>query len=577
MANSEYQLQLRTLHNELAPIHRLPSEVLQSIMLAVTFAIIEQSKLMKVAVWGDQWWKRGVLVCSHVCRLWRETALAYPGLWTGIFIPPPDLDLLKEILRRSSRQPILMLNITRYTHERKFDRLDNWGDHRDDIEDAMDELHNAAYMSAIGEILQNQLHRVRCLRFVVNSIPWLDFLKWLNSPAPLLEELYIKGGADEMRTIIPHPTWFGSNTHKNPTPVLQRLYLKYCSPSFDFFFTCASLRELHIIHPTGWIPTRDFMPALLSLPQLEVLRLKWALEPVETPLPDDHPDLGEGDTYFPALRALFIQGNDSLTILHFLLPLHLPPSFHLRLLPHLQSTTPLEQPYDSESESESEFNNFTNDPSHEEGLFLTLLEQLSLFSNNHLEMDSSLYSPETKFNLRVRCIEEFNFHRKPGKLEYSYLYSYSFTPLIPSTTYIDYSDYDKHLPWFEFGFTSPDLSSTPHCDFTMDLVSSSNVVQWSFSGRAYEETGLFISNLPDLQSLETISVDGCGERVFNRLGFSVPKCDAHRKVDSYAENAGDESDLDWQGNSDVIKSLKAMTLAQVLEEFDPVERCNVSR
>ncbi|EIN13324.1 hypothetical protein PUNSTDRAFT_129011 [Punctularia strigosozonata HHB-11173 SS5] len=65
---------LRLQHNASLPIHRLPREILSSIM-------VEAQKVGKLSDWG---WSEWAPALAQVCALWRRTALDTPKLWTKL-------------------------------------------------------------------------------------------------------------------------------------------------------------------------------------------------------------------------------------------------------------------------------------------------------------------------------------------------------------------------------------------------------------------------------------------------------------------------------------------------------------
>ena len=86
---------LKSHHNELAPISRLPFDVLATIFF-----------LLSVFVWNEG---SGILtwVCvAHVCRRWRETALNYPRFWSHINFTTLTPVGMVEILSRAKMAPL---------------------------------------------------------------------------------------------------------------------------------------------------------------------------------------------------------------------------------------------------------------------------------------------------------------------------------------------------------------------------------------------------------------------------------------------------------------------------------------
>ncbi|KAI0736074.1 hypothetical protein C8Q76DRAFT_854142 [Earliella scabrosa] len=91
--------------NAQLPIHRLPTEILISIMLLATEASSPNLKLGAVLHREEGHADAGpLLAVTHVCRNWRSIALACPALWTRI--DDHNLDQLQVFLHRSQAVPI---------------------------------------------------------------------------------------------------------------------------------------------------------------------------------------------------------------------------------------------------------------------------------------------------------------------------------------------------------------------------------------------------------------------------------------------------------------------------------------
>lgn len=72
---------LKTRRNELAPVSKLPDEILLQI-----FVVLRDSTDLRPANW---------LRVMHVCQYWRHIAVGSPPLWTRLHDPPPGLTRLQ--------------------------------------------------------------------------------------------------------------------------------------------------------------------------------------------------------------------------------------------------------------------------------------------------------------------------------------------------------------------------------------------------------------------------------------------------------------------------------------------------
>src|SRR5215475_11893387 len=72
---------IRSLRNMTSPVHRLPSDVLGLIFEILVRLETPSSYLPRLS------YTHTVTIesASHVCRRWREAALAYPNLWNTVY------------------------------------------------------------------------------------------------------------------------------------------------------------------------------------------------------------------------------------------------------------------------------------------------------------------------------------------------------------------------------------------------------------------------------------------------------------------------------------------------------------
>src|SRR6266566_1832163 len=86
---------LKSRQNELAPISRLPCEV-----LAATFSFLS------AFAWNEGSGLLGWIYVAHVCRRWRETALNHPRFWSHINLTKLTPVGMVEILSRAKMAPL---------------------------------------------------------------------------------------------------------------------------------------------------------------------------------------------------------------------------------------------------------------------------------------------------------------------------------------------------------------------------------------------------------------------------------------------------------------------------------------
>ena len=85
--------ELKSRHNALVPILRLPPETLVEIFSLLSFPADDSEYLEWICV-------------THVCRRWREIALYSPYLWSHIDFTELSLDGFTEILARAKMSPL---------------------------------------------------------------------------------------------------------------------------------------------------------------------------------------------------------------------------------------------------------------------------------------------------------------------------------------------------------------------------------------------------------------------------------------------------------------------------------------
>lgn len=90
----------KTRQNELAPVSKLPDEILQQI-----FLVLRDSSDLDFKKWYQ---------VTHICRYWRNVTLGSPSLWTRLTTSPPAL--IQMMLERSQKAP-LQVELRSLTHK----------------------------------------------------------------------------------------------------------------------------------------------------------------------------------------------------------------------------------------------------------------------------------------------------------------------------------------------------------------------------------------------------------------------------------------------------------------------------
>ena len=224
---------LKSRYNELAPISRLPSEVLASIFtLLPVFALNERSGLLS--------W----IYVAHVCRRWREIALNHPRFWSRINLTKLTSDGRAEILARVKTAPLhLVVDIGR----------------------------RAIGVEAIGRQLEAHISHTRHL---IISGAFGTTLERLTSSAHTLESLTLSHKSP-VRWLP--PATIPGNLFNFTAPNLTNLQLENCDISWKSPIL-KGLRTLQIFDITteSRLGLEDWLDALNEMPELKTLFLRHA-------------------------------------------------------------------------------------------------------------------------------------------------------------------------------------------------------------------------------------------------------------------------------------------------------------
>ncbi|KAA1475973.1 hypothetical protein DENSPDRAFT_842837, partial [Dentipellis sp. KUC8613] len=274
---------LRTRHNTLAFVNRVPSEVLVQIFEWVRKAYMDRSPhnshRLPVVKANIQW-----VDLTHVCRQWRIVAVNHPGLWSHIMI---GTKFTEEFLCRSCTGPITI------------DYTIFW-----DVNPVVpdDEIEDLA-----GIVSQN-LCRLKSFRFFGTQTHFTIIFPALLGPAPVIEKIVLSsrvvGGG-----VIPVP-FLPSDLFDHLSPRLRHLQLDdwNCPWQSLKFHSLIHLHLSHYFPPLDGMEAggfADFLDALSRMPLLEVLHLMQVLPPphLSAPWQSVH---GPKQVALPHLRTLLL-------------------------------------------------------------------------------------------------------------------------------------------------------------------------------------------------------------------------------------------------------------------------------
>jgi hypothetical protein len=224
---------LKSRHNQLVPISRLPCEVLSAIF-----------SLLSVFAWNDGSGLSAWIYVAHVCRRWRETALNYPRFWSHINLTKLTPVGMAEILSRTKMAPLHLK--ADYTKR-------DWA-------------HFKVLKRQIGAHASHTRHLNFSGYYLSNVVEQLVPL------APTLESLSLSYNPRQNRssyTIIP-------DNFSNCTS-LTSLDLESCDIGWKSpFLKGLRILEISNISEEATPNLDDWLDALNELPQLEELSLRYA-------------------------------------------------------------------------------------------------------------------------------------------------------------------------------------------------------------------------------------------------------------------------------------------------------------
>ncbi|KAK0202652.1 hypothetical protein DFS33DRAFT_1341918 [Desarmillaria ectypa] len=233
LQHEEAVRELKSRRNALAPISKLPPEMLSRIFLFVSYPHGSYKSLLWINV-------------SHVSRHWRAIALGFPALWSSPPFTTPAW--AHEMLRRSKMAPLNIVADLTYMTPKMLAAFDN----------AMKQVDRSAELNLTGTKTMEK------------------YLTDLTKRAPFLSKLcivqvYTRYHEVEEKIVLP------DNFLDGQTPRLRHLDLNRCQVHWDSDLM-QNLTYLRIVEPGDFRPTiSQLVDVLEQMPWLETLDLDHAL------------------------------------------------------------------------------------------------------------------------------------------------------------------------------------------------------------------------------------------------------------------------------------------------------------
>ncbi|KAF5342425.1 hypothetical protein D9611_001242 [Ephemerocybe angulata] len=258
---------LKSCNNSIAPINRLPPEVLSNI-LQFSYVAAQPDEEVRDYYDGPNFtW----IWVTHVCRRWREVALRCSTLWSeSLSFTKPEF--ARAAINRSRDAPLEI------TYQNKPNES------IDSLREALSQIHRIRSVNIYhnGDFSQLRLKHLFELNGWSGTAPILETLRLSTGPVVDMPEVLLKGGA----------------------PALKELSIGGVSlKSWSYIPLGPALVHLDLSNAPGtprpaWI---DFLEALRRMPQLKRLSLSHFL-PIGGY--SSHSELSWSSTTLPALESL---------------------------------------------------------------------------------------------------------------------------------------------------------------------------------------------------------------------------------------------------------------------------------
>lgn len=282
-------LAIKAHRNTLAPIARLPPELLSEIFVWLV------SKF-EIRDFGDKGWARPSyhrwLIVTFVCRRWREIALRTPRMWNKIILHG-KFERITTFLQRSAQAPLEV-----------YQPLDVDVQHQHVPKQVLElVMESLVRIERLDIRLKKTLHNLAVAR---------------GFCAPILQDLRIISDLRGMEpTDFPH---FSSAYW----PRLRKIACEYGSTALLNSVLRPTLTDLSLVHPTSKLPTGSLVVLIQGLPLLERLIITCAISQPSLPVNRLH-SVGR-QIALPHLRHLALKdGGVGTTCADFLNHLLIPP------------------------------------------------------------------------------------------------------------------------------------------------------------------------------------------------------------------------------------------------------------
>ncbi|CCM01091.1 uncharacterized protein FIBRA_03139 [Fibroporia radiculosa] len=289
---------LRRQLNTFAPISRLPPEVLAQVFIHHIDQSLNTLRIENFYKWVQ---------ITHVCSHWRIVALAFPRVWSCIWIPI-SLTWMNEMITRSKSVP-LSINAVYLSFGAEADR---------------------AELNCVASELMGRLQSLK-----LRSSPYMHQKFWeqVKEPAPLLQSLILINEADYGGSDASNALNLPILLTPNRAPQLHKLEVHNYPNCWENISYLGSLRDLVLCNEDNepdtiltTIPMAQLFSELEKLPRLESLTLDRAFHLTT-------PDILAKSYSLPHIHSLSL-GGDLSECTEALSHLTLPPGVSFKLSIH---------------------------------------------------------------------------------------------------------------------------------------------------------------------------------------------------------------------------------------------------